>query len=87
MAYEMKDGQGSLFRNSKKEKDNHPDYTGKLMLGGVEYRLAAWLKEGNTGKWMSISATVKEDAPKNAPQPSRSKAPSKFDDLHDDLPF
>lgn len=59
MAYEPKEGQGSLFRNSDKEHDKQPDYKGKIMIGGAEYRLSAWIKEGQSGKWMSIQASEK----------------------------
>lgn len=59
MAYELKEGQGSLFRNADKEHDKQPDYKGKIMIGGVEYRLSAWIKEGQSVKWLSIQASEK----------------------------
>jgi hypothetical protein len=31
MAYEHKENKGSIFKNDRKEKDTHPDYTGQLM--------------------------------------------------------
>ena len=31
MAYEHREGQGSLFKNGKKEKESHPDYRGDAM--------------------------------------------------------
>ena len=57
MAYEMKDGSGSLFKNKRKEADNHPDYTGSIKIGGVEHWLSAWIKTGRNGgeKYMSLS--------------------------------
>lgn len=60
MAYEMKDGQGSLFKNDRKTSDKGPDYKGQLKLGGVEYWVAAWIKTGANGKWMSLSVVPKE---------------------------
>lgn len=85
MAYEPKDGSGSLFKNDRKESDNHPDYKGQLMVGGVQYWLSAWIKETDEGKkWMSIATTPK-DAQKPAQQARRT---SRNDgDVDDDLPF
>ena len=57
MAYELKDLQGSLFKNNKKTTDNHPEYTGKIKINGTEFLLSAWVKETKTGeKWLSLSA-------------------------------
>jgi len=43
-----------LFRNDKQGNENRPDYTGKITLeDGKELRLAAWIKEGQKGKFMA----------------------------------
>jgi len=62
MAYEMKEGSASLFKNNRKTSDNHPDYTGSIMLQGKEHYLNAWIKESaKVGKYFSISVgKVKE---------------------------
>lgn len=60
MAWEMKDGTGSLFKNDKKETDNHPDYRGDCMIDGQVYWLSAWIKEGKKGKFMSLSIKPKD---------------------------
>lgn len=49
MAYQMKEGDFSLFKNTKKTEDTHPDYTGKCMVNGKEMRVAAWIKKGESG--------------------------------------
>lgn len=77
MAYEQRDNQGSLFKNDKKAEPNHADYTGSIMVGGVEYWLNGWVKETKDGKkYFSLStkpksgggskpATKKQSAPQD----------------------
>lgn len=51
---------GALFKNDRKEKDAHPDYRGSVNVGGQEYWLSAWIKDGRSGKFMSLSVQPKE---------------------------
>ena len=62
MTYEMKEGSASLFKNTRKQSESHPDYTGSIMLQGKEHYLSAWIKESpKVGKFFSISVgKVKE---------------------------
>lgn len=78
--YVQKDGSGNLFRNDKGDNPKRPDYKGDITLGGVQYELSGWLKDGKRGKFLSLSGKVKEDRP--AP---RAEAPKP--ELDDDLPF
>lgn len=50
MAFEMKENTGSLFKNDKKESENHPDYTGQALINGVPMWISAWIKETGEGK-------------------------------------
>ncbi len=94
MAFELKEGQGSLFKNDRKEQDNHPDYAGAIMLGGVEHWLNAWVKTGAKGKFLSLSAKPKQ--PKQDRPPAKQER-SSYDDrddprttsraLDDEIPF
>jgi len=74
MAYEMKPGQGSIFRNEKKTTDTHPDYKGSAMLpDGTECWISGWIKrpDGKT-PFISLSIQAKEliiDNTAPAPQP------------------
>jgi len=57
MAYELKEMQGSLFKNNKKTTELHPDYTGKLKVNGVELQLSAWVAKTKAGEtYLNIKA-------------------------------
>jgi hypothetical protein len=51
--YQMQEGQFTLFKNNKKTEASQPDYTGECMQNGKKLRLAAWIKEGKSGKFFS----------------------------------
>jgi uncharacterized protein (DUF736 family) len=73
---------GALFKNDKKEEENHPDYRGSINVKGTEFWLDAWIKESKAGrKYMSLSVK-----PKEAPKPA-AKRGGNFDDLMDDIPL
>jgi len=62
---------GALFKNKKKESDNHPDYQGSINVDGVEYWLSAWIKtmkSDTTQKFMSLSIKPKEQKQAAPPQ-------------------
>jgi uncharacterized protein (DUF736 family) len=88
MAYEQRDNSGSLFKNDRKEKDNHPDYKGGCMVGGVEMWMSAWLKTGANGtKFMSFSFQPKDQQQAPARQTLPRQTPQAETMLDDDLPF
>ena len=84
MAWEQKDGQGSLFKNLKREKDTHPNAKGECMVGGVLYEIAAWTKQDKNGNpWQSLSFKIKGE---NASRPEKPQ-PQTVQELDDDIPF
>ncbi len=89
MAYEQRDNSGSLFKNDKKEKENHPDYKGSCMVGGVEMWMSSWLKTSGSGtKFMSFSFQPKEQqAQQPAARQAVKQAPSAAPEFDDDMPF
>ena len=75
--YEQRDNSGSLFKNERKENENQPAYTGKCMVNGLPMQISAWVKEGKSGKFMSLSLQPKEDKPRQEKKVSE----------EEDLPF
>lgn len=75
-----KNDTGVLFKNDRKVNENHPDYKGSIMVDGAEYWLAGWIKEGKTGKFLSLSVTSK-------PAPTSSAARPMTKVSSDDIPF
>ena len=55
--YELRPGQGGVFRNKKKTQDSQPGYTGKVMLPNGELRfMSIWVKKTKAGEpWLSVS--------------------------------
>ena len=72
------DNSGVLFKNES-ENEKAPAYKGKINVDGKEYELAAWIREGKKGKFMSLKV-----------QEPRQKKPEPAKDLvamDDDIPW
>ena len=68
MAFTPKDNSGSIWVNDRKDKDEHPDRTGSIMVAGTECWINGWLKKTKDGKpFMSLS--VKPKAGEAGPKP------------------
>jgi hypothetical protein len=54
---------GVLFKNDKKGNEKAPDYKGKVNIEGKEKDIAGWIREGKSGKFISIkiSDMMKKD--------------------------
>ena len=83
MPFELKDGDGSLFFNSRKTKENHPDYTGRVQLDGRQYRIAGWKRATKAGAgYLSLRVTAQavpgeidfEKGPASSPVEEAAKA-------------
>ena len=75
--FEQRDNSGVLFKNDNRESEKHPNAKGSALIDGVEYWVSAWTKEGQKGKFQSLSFERKEAKPS---KPSR-RAPD------DEVPF
>jgi len=70
--YTHKPGTGVLFKNDKKTSANQPDMTGTAMVNGKEMRVAAWSKEANGKKFLSLKLSEvekpKDETPSTPPE-------------------
>lgn len=94
MAYEAKDGDFSLFKNTKKTEDKHPDYTGKALINGETLFISAWLKQRDGGD-VFFSGRIeprkeRQEAPVKDPfnpPTGKSATTTTREQPSDDLPF
>lgn len=78
MAFEHKPGSFSLFKVDKQGNEKRPDYSGPGKdLTGQEIEVAAWLRDGGKGKFMSCTFKIKDAKPKGG-HPK---------DIESDIPF
>jgi hypothetical protein len=75
---ENKVNTGVLFKNDKKTSPNQPDYRGKGNSFGKEVEIAAWIKQGKNGSFLSLSFSEPYVVPVSEPISQAS---------NDDFPF
>lgn len=92
---------GVLFVNDRKQGDKHPDYKGTINVGGKEFWLSAWKKNGAKGEFFSLSVEAKDEAAAASKSPAAKPAPTaaaakpasaskpapNFSEMDDDFPF
>lgn len=82
---------GSIWKNDKKEKDTHPDFTGSLNVNGVEYWVSAWKRkpdQSDKAPALSFSIKPKESSqPHQAPQRNAQGAQRSTAGDFEDIPF
>lgn len=80
MAYEMRPGKGSLFRNENRTEEKQPNAKGMIMLPNGEVRwISAWTGVTRAGeKWQSLS--IGDLVQGGQPQPAVVQS-------DDDIPF
>lgn len=72
---------GAIWKNERKEKDTHPDFTGSAKIDGVDYWVSAWKRKPDASAKapaLSFSVKLKEDSRK--PEPTGN-------DFDDSIPF
>ena len=60
-------GKVVLFKNTNKQKDNHPDFTGNVEIDGVKHRLSGWnRKDKNGNSYISGALSLEETSSEEA---------------------
>ena len=72
-AYEVRDGDVSLFENDKEGNENRPDFKGYAMVDGVKMNLSLWVKE--SGK-LRFSGRIEEPMSTNGASKPKSSTRS-----------
>lgn len=92
MAYDNSN-RGAIWKNKKKEKDTHPDFTGSqnVVCAGCgnahDYWLSAWKRKDDAPDGAPVlSLSVKPKEARMAEYATAPKKPIK-DDLSDEIPF
>lgn len=86
--FELNNGSGFIFKNDRKQSENHPDYRGTIKTPeGDEFDISLWVKSNSKGSYFSVAVNppyVPEEKEQQAPPKSAPKADYK---KNDDLPF
>jgi hypothetical protein len=82
---ESKNMSGAIFKNDTSGRpENFPGYGGSANIDGVEYWISAWVKDGQKGKFFSLSFKRKDESHAKGMQQARTA----LDDFDaDDVPF
>lgn len=79
---------GAIWKNEKKTTENHPDFTGSLNVGGVDYWVSAWKRKPDAKPTApALSFAIK---PKDQRQDTHNQAKSdgyQKDQFDDDIGF
>lgn len=67
---------GALFLNDKGDNPKRPDYTGKLNVEGVDYKVSGWINKSKNGKEY-LSLKLQAD----------NTSAAKTVEVEDDIPF
>ena len=68
MAYEHKEGKGTIFPNDYKQQESHPDFRGKAMWKGEVIEISLWEGETQSGVKKFGVGISEPRAPKEKPQ-------------------
>ena len=86
MAYTHKEGSGSLFKNDKGDNPARPEYRGDIMLGGVLYEIAGWIKPKTSNPSENFLGLVGKPKDQTYTKPVAKPMPAS-PEIDDDMPF
>ena len=96
MAYEHKEGKGTIFPNDFKTSENQPDYRGKAKWNGQNIEISLWKGETQAGG-EKFSVSISEprqktevgsfNNPDTTPKPPQRKFTPDDDRDNDPIPF
>jgi hypothetical protein len=84
---DKKDNSGVLFRNTRKESDKHPDYTGSATINGVDMWISAWVNETKDGSKKYFAMNFRLKAEQTQAESIPNPPPINGGNMIDDLPF
>jgi uncharacterized protein (DUF736 family) len=96
MAFELREGQGSLFKETLKKSEKAPDWRGTVKINGVDMELAAWDKLSRNGDhFLSVQISERRQKTEVSKQTvaeinervQQGRAGNFADDLDDSIPF
>jgi hypothetical protein len=89
MAYEMREGDVSIFKNDN-ATGKQPQYRGTALINGQKYKLSLWIKEGAKGKFFAGRIEPDTYVPglnRGISEVDRSRADDNGPENGSDLPF
>lgn len=86
VAYEHKEGFGTIFTNFNKTHEKAPAMTGSIMHKGEVIRLGIWENTSSNGQtyW---SVRVSQPSPEGGNKPTKPQYPKEVSPFEDDVPF
>lgn len=81
---------GQIWKNDKKETDNHPDFKGSLNVDGEEYWISAWKRKSDANPnspALKFAIRKKDSQPRQASEYTKEYKNKQDDFYNDDVPF
>lgn len=74
------EGKGWIGKNNKPKNEASPEYVGAVTIGGRNYRIAGWVRDGKVGKYIALRVSEDDDRARPAKKHGNQG-------VDDDIPF